>query len=247
MFCVSITISCMVRYQESSVRDINSTTLEIIDLISNRLTCSFPEFSTQSGLTTLRVSNSSLEGSLPSEWRQFSRLSKIDLSVKKFSGLIPLALFSLNLVDLNLYSNHFNEPIPLPEYTVGELFSQPILAPLESLNLSDNLLEGHLSSDIKFFGGLRSLNIVENSLSGHIPGSLASIDGLESLDLSNNKFEGHLPDKLPSNLIALNLTYNNLSGTVPKSLRAFLPSSFHPGYEKLVIPGAPISVLYVYN
>ncbi|KAL2907164.1 hypothetical protein RDABS01_005874 [Bienertia sinuspersici] len=224
-----------------SVRGINSTTLEILDLSSNRLTGSFPEFSTQSGLTTLRFSNNSLEGSLPSEWRQFSRLSKIDLSVNKFSGRIPSALFSLNLVDLNLSSNHFNGPIPFPESTVGELFAQPILAPLESLDLSDNLLEGHLSSDIKFFGGLRSLNLAKNSLSGHIPGSLVSIDGLESLDLSNNKFEGHLPDKLPSNLKALNLTYNNLSGTVPKSLRAFPPSSFHPGNEKLVIPGAQSS------
>lgn len=220
-----------------SIRGINSTTLEILDLSSNRLTGSFPDFSIQSALTTLRISNNSLEGSLPSEWRQFSRLSKIDLSINNLAGPIPSALFSLNLIDLNLSRNNFNRAIPFPESTVGELLAQPVFAPLESLDLSYNSLVGELSSDIGFLGSLRSLDLAKNSLSGHIPGSLVKIEGLESLDLSNNQFKGHLPDKLPSSLKALNVTYNNLSGVVPKSLRTFPPSSFHPGNEKLVIPG----------
>lgn len=153
------------------------------------------------------------------------------------AGPIPSALFSLNLRDLNLSRNHFNGAIPFPESTVGEFLAQPVLAPLESLDLSENSLIGGLSKDIGFLGRLRSLNLAKNSLSGHIPHSLVNINGLESLDLSNNQFDGHLPDKLPSNLKALNVTYNDLSGTVPESLRRFPPSSFHPGNEKLVIPG----------
>ncbi|CAO2827494.1 unnamed protein product [Amaranthus hypochondriacus] len=219
------------------VRGINSTTLELLDLSSNRLTGSFPEFSSQSGLTSLRISNNSLEGSLPSEWRQFSRLSKVDLSINKFSGPIPAALFSLNLIDLNLSRNHFNEAIPFPESMVGELLAEPVFAPLESLDLSENALEGDLSTEVGFLGRLKSLNLAKNRLSGRIPSSLVRIDGLESLDLSNNKFEGHLPNKLPSSLKALNVTYNSLSGTVPENLRRFPPTSFHPGNEKLVIPG----------
>ncbi|XP_021759235.1 probable inactive receptor kinase At5g10020 [Chenopodium quinoa] len=221
-----------------SIRGINSTTLEILDLSSNRLSGSFPEFSSQSGLTTLRISNNSLEGSLPSEWRQFAKLSKIDLSINNLAGRIPSALFSLNLRDLNLSKNHFNGAIPFPESTtVGEFLAQPVFAPLESLDLSDNSLVGDLSKDIGLLGRLRSLNLAKNSLSGHIPNSLVNIDGLESLDLSNNQFKGHLPGKLPPNLKLLNVTYNDLSGTVPESLRAFPPSSFHPGNEKLYIPG----------
>ncbi|KNA18304.1 hypothetical protein SOVF_072120 [Spinacia oleracea] len=220
-----------------SIRGINSTTLEILDLSSNRLTGSFPEFSAQSGLTTLRISNNSLEGRLPSEWRQFPRLSKVDLSINNMAGPIPSALFSLNLINLNLSRNHFNGVIPFPESTVGEFLAQPVFAPLESLDLSDNSLVGGLSKDIRFMGRLRSLNLAKNSLSGHIPSSLDRINGLESLDLSNNQFEGHLPGTLPSSLKALNVTYNELSGTVPESLRTFPPSSFHPGNEKLVIPG----------
>uniref|UniRef100_A0A803NCD3 Leucine-rich repeat-containing N-terminal plant-type domain-containing protein n=1 Tax=Chenopodium quinoa TaxID=63459 RepID=A0A803NCD3_CHEQI len=191
-----------------SIRGINSTTLEILDLSSNRLTGSFPEFSSQSGLTTLRISNNSLEGSLPSEWRQFAKLSKIDLSINNLAGRIPPALFSLNLRDLNLSKNHFNGAIPFPE-----------------------------STTVGLLGRLRSLNLAKNSLSGHIPNSLVNIDGLESLDLSSNQFKGHLPGKLPPNLKLLNVTYNDLSGTVPESLRSFPPSSFHPGNEKLYIPG----------
>jgi len=220
-----------------SIRPINSTTLEILDLSSNRLTGGFPEFSFQSGLTALRISNNSLEGSLPSEWNQFARLSKVDLSINNFDGPIPPDLFSLNLIDLNLSKNHLSGAIPFPESKIGELFARPVLAPLESLDLSDNLLSGGLSSEIGFMDRLKLLNLAKNGLSGHIPVALAKIDGLESLDLSNNHFEGHLPDKLPSSLMMLNVTYNNLSGTVPESLRRFPPSSFHPGNEKLVIPG----------
>lgn len=220
-----------------SIRHINSTTLEILDLSSNRLAGSFPEFSSQSGLTTLRIRNNSLEGSLPSEWIQFSRLSKCDLSINKFTGPIPPGLFSLNLRDLNLSQNHFNGSIPFPETTVGELLAQPVFAPLETLDLSDNLLTGSLSQEIGLMGRLRFLNLAKNGLAGHIPGSLANIHGLESLDLSNNNFDGHMPDKLPSSLSVLNVTYNNLSGTLPESSRRFPPSSFHPGNEKLVIPG----------
>lgn len=220
-----------------SINAINSTTLEILDLSSNRLTGNFPQFSSQSGLTTLKISNNSLEGDLPSEWLQFSRLAKVDLSANSFAGPIPSSLFSLNLIHLNLSRNRFNGAIPFPESKVDELLTQPVFAPLELLDLSDNSLTGGLSTEIGFMRRLRLLNLAKNGLSGHIPGSLANIGGLESLDLSNNHLEGHLPNKLPSSLKALNVTYNDLSGTLPDSLRKFPRNSFYPGNEKLVIPG----------
>jgi len=185
----------------------------------------------------LRMSNNSLEGSLPSEWLSFSRLSKIDLSANSFVGPIPPSLFSLNLMHINLSGNRFNGAIPFPESKVGEIVVEPIFAPLEFLDLSDNSLTGGLSAQIGSMRRLRLLNLAKNGLSGHIPHSLANIGGLESLDLSNNHLEGHLPDKLPSSLKVLNVTYNDLSGSVPESLRRFPLSSFRPGNEKLVIPG----------
>ncbi|KAK9670515.1 hypothetical protein RND81_13G206500 [Saponaria officinalis] len=219
-----------------SVRGINSTTLEVLELSSNRLTGLFPEFSSRTALTTLRISNNSLEGTLPSEWIHFPRLSKVDLSINHFAGPVPPVLFSLDLMELNLSRNHFNGTIAFPESRVSKLLTNPVSAPLESLDLSDNLLEGGLSKEIGSLGRLKLLNLAKNSLSGHIPDSLTSINGLESLDLSNNRFEGHLPDKLPSSLKTLNVTYNDLSGLVPESLRRFPPSSFHPGNEKLSLP-----------
>ncbi|KAL9241486.1 hypothetical protein vseg_015596 [Gypsophila vaccaria] len=222
-----------------SIRGINSTTLEVLELSSNRLTGSFPEFSSQTSLSTLRISNNFLEGNLPSEWVQFRNLSKIDLSINKFAGPIPAALFSLNLTELNLSKNQFNGRIPFPESKISDLLVQPVLAPLEILDLSDNSLEGGLSKKIGSLGKLKLLNLAKNSLSGHIPASLADIDVLESLDLSNNRFEGNLPDTLPSNLKVLNVTYNSLSGDLPESLARFPSSSFHPGNEKLNLPVVP--------
>ncbi|KAL9229695.1 hypothetical protein vseg_005134 [Gypsophila vaccaria] len=222
-----------------SVHGINSTTLEILELSSNRLTGLFPEFGSQTALTTLRLSNNSLEGTLPSEWVHFQNLSKVDLSINSFSGPVPPVLFSMHLMELNLSRNHFNGTISFPESTVRKFIAQALFAPLESLDLSDNLLEGGLSKEIGSLGRLKLLNLAKNSLSGDIPDSVANIGGLESLDLSNNLFEGHLPDKLPSSLKILNVTYNNLSGLVPESLRRFPPSSFHPGNEKLSLPSVP--------
>ncbi|KAK9713337.1 hypothetical protein RND81_06G020600 [Saponaria officinalis] len=219
-----------------SIQGINSTTLEILELSSNSLTGIFPEFSSQTALTTLRISNNFLEGNLPSKWTQFPKLSKIDLSINKFAGPIPSTLFSLNLMELNLSKNQFNGEIPFPESKISDFLAQPVFPPLEILDLSDNSLEGGLSKKIGSLGKLKILNLAKNSLSGHIPGSLADIDGLESLDLSNNHFEGNLPDTLPSSLKILNVTYNSLSGNLPDSLKRFPSSSFHPGNEKLNLP-----------
>ncbi|XP_074308669.1 putative inactive receptor kinase At5g10020 [Silene latifolia] len=219
-----------------SVQGINSTTLEILELSSNSLTGSFPEFSSQTALTTLRISNNRLVGNLPSEWTQFPRLSKVDLSINNFTGPIPPALFSLKLMHLNFSRNHFNGAIRFPKSKLSDFLVQPVFAPLEVLDLSDNSLEGGLSKEIDSLGGLKILNLAKNSLSGHIPDSLDNIKGLESLDLSDNQFEGHLPNTLPSSLKTLNVTYNGLSGDLPESLRRFPQSSFHPGNEKLNLP-----------
>lgn len=87
-------------------------------------------------------------------------------------------------------------------------------------------------------GSLNLLNLSNNGLSGELPIELSKLAYLQYLDLSGNKFKGKIPDKLPSSLIGFNVSYNDLSGTVPENLRTkFGISSFHPGNSLLVFPG----------
>lgn len=214
-----------------------SPSLEVVDLSSNKLSGSLSNLPSQfSGLITLRISNNALVGGLPHDWAAFSQLSSVDLSVNSLDGPIPSSLLSaVGLVNLNLSRNQIAGEIPWPASHASELLSLSSLPTMESLDLSDNLLTGGLTSAIGNLGRLTLLNLANNSLSGQLPGELGKLNGLEFLNLSNNDFGGKIPGNLSSGLIVLNLTYNNLSGPIPMNLQRFPNSSFFPGNEFLQI------------
>ncbi|KAL9250435.1 putative inactive receptor kinase [Drosera capensis] len=214
-----------------------NSSLEVVDLSSNKLSGSLSNLPSQfSGLITLRISSNALVGGLPYDWAAFSQLRTVDLSVNSLDGPIPSSLLSVaGLVNLNLSRNQMAGEIPWPASHASELLSLSSFPPMESLDLSDNLLTGGLTSAIGNLGRLTLLNLANNSLSGQLPGELGKLNGLEFLDLSNNDFGGKIPGNLSSGLIVLNLTYNNLSGPIPKNVQHFPNSSFFPGNEFLQI------------
>lgn len=214
--------------------------LKVLDLSSNTLNGNLPELGSKfQGLNFLRISNNSLAGNLPHAWNSFSSLMTVDLSANEFVGPIPPTLFSsANLVTLNLSGNHLSGAIPVTRSHNLELLALASSPSLEFLDLSDNMLEGRLPSEIGDIGGLKLLNLANNNISGQIPNDLCKLKKITSLDLSGNGFEEQLPDNLPATLLNFNVSYNNLSGIVPANLIKFPPSSFHPGNEWLQIPDA---------
>ncbi|XP_021679458.1 probable inactive receptor kinase At5g10020 isoform X2 [Hevea brasiliensis] len=224
---------------DMSVMQYWEATLEVLDLSSNKLSGSLPNLTSQFfRLSKLILRNNSLEGNLPLQLGDSPGLSAIDLSLNQLSGPIPSGLFtSMTLTNLNLSRNQFTGPIPLQGSRVGELLFLPSYPKMESLDLSYNSLTGGLPSDIGNMGSLKLLNLSNNGLSGELPIELSKLAYLQYLDLSGNKFKGEIPDKLPSSLIGFNVSYNDLSGTVPENLRRkFDISSFHPGNSLLVFP-----------
>ncbi|KAJ4764724.1 Leucine-rich receptor-like protein kinase family protein [Rhynchospora pubera] len=216
--------------------------LETIDLSSNALSGTYPEsLSNFKNIATLKLSNTSLTGLLPSVLGTYPKLSVLDLSLNKLTGPILPSLFSsLTLTSLNLSRNGFNGSIPIQSSHSTESLVLSSYSHLEILDLSSNILTGNLPPDIGNIQGLRILNLGRNNLSGMLPPELAKLTLLEFLDLSGNRFTGPIPDLQQKALTYFNVSSNDLSGTVPRTLERFPYSSFFPGNPKLVFPdGVP--------
>ncbi|CDP19131.1 unnamed protein product [Coffea canephora] len=189
--------------------------VEIIDLSSNLLIGTLPNQTSQFlRLASLRISNNSLEGSIPPILGSYPELKRIDFSLNHFSGLLIPSLF--NSTRITDINLSFNN------------FSGTI--PIESLNTQNP--------------GLVAIDLSHNALTGQLPPEFGEFPNLVYLDLSNNNLVGDIPDDLPNSLKAFNVSYNNLSGTVPKNLQRFPLSAFHPGNAHLTLQyesSSPIS------
>ncbi|CAK9165720.1 unnamed protein product [Ilex paraguariensis] len=188
--------------------------VEIIDLSSNSLTGTLPSETTRFlRLTSLKISNNSMEGVLPPVLGTYPEIKVIDLSLNKLNGFLLPSLFnSTRLTNLNLSFNNFTGAIPT-QASMDKLFAE------STKNLS-----------------LVSLDLSHNALNGHLPPDIGEFHNMVDLNLSNNHFEGGIPDDLPGELKGFDVSYNNLSGLVPESLRRFPDSAFHPGNPLLIFP-----------
>ncbi|XP_019196201.1 PREDICTED: probable inactive receptor kinase At1g48480 [Ipomoea nil] len=132
----------------------------------------------------------------------------------------------------------------IPPYTVSNLTR------LRTLSLRLNRLSGQLPSDLsqcvelrnlylqgnRFSGAvpdsffdlhsLVRLNLASNNISGELPPRFNNLTRLRTLFLENNRFSGSIPELNLPNLIQLNVSFNSLNGSIPKSLEALPADSF---------------------
>ncbi|KAL3653270.1 hypothetical protein CASFOL_002951 [Castilleja foliolosa] len=181
--------------------------IEFIDLSSNQLTGNFLNQTSQFlRLTSLRISNNSLEGLLPPLLGTYPELKMIDFSFNMLTGFLLPTLF--NSTKLTNINLSFNN------------FSGPI--PIDETTAQNyNMI---------------SLDLSHNALTGRLPPELGKFHSILYLDFCNNLLDGDIPDNLPETMMEFNVSYNNLSGVVPRSLQRFPFSSFHPGNNLLVVP-----------
>lgn len=214
-------------------------TLEVLDLSSNLLSGNCPNVTTQlTNLVSIQLHNNSITGSLPSALGLSPRLTVVDFSLNKLNGSILPSLFaSLTLTHLNLSKNQLGGTIPIHSSHSTESLVLSSYPHLETLDLSENALTGPLPPEISRLQRLKLLDVHTNSLSGELPKEITKLNELEYVDLSDNKFAGMIPDMAQSGLKQFNISKNDLSGTIPRSLIKFPDSSFHPGNNLLIFPG----------
>ncbi|CAH9101376.1 unnamed protein product [Cuscuta europaea] len=101
---------------------------------------------------------------------------------------------------------------------------------VKSIDLSSNMLNGEVPTEISSLVGLVSLNLSRNNLMGQIPLRIGNLANLDSLDLSNNHLSGSIPQSLGLiyGISVLNVSNNNLSGKIPKGtqLQSFNASAY---------------------
>lgn len=205
-----------------------------LDMGSCRLGPLFPNWlRSQNELKFLDISNASISGSIPLWfWDVASNLSLLNVSLNLLEGQLPDPLNISPFADIDLSSNLFEGPIPLPSVEVELLdlsnnkFSGPIpqnisesMPNLIFLSLSNNRLTGEIPITIGEMMSLQVIDLSRNNLSGNIPSSIGDCSLLKVLDLGNNNFSGQIPSSLGqlNQLQSLHLNENEILGGIPFS------------------------------
>ncbi|KAJ9186235.1 hypothetical protein P3X46_005761 [Hevea brasiliensis] len=164
-------------------------------------------------LMALDLSHNNFSGEVPKELLSSCIfLTHLRLSYNNFHGQIMV--FNITRFDyLQLNDNQF-------EGTLASLlpnFSHQMRGPrIQWLDLSNNRLHGEIPHWMGNFTYLYYINLHNNFFKGHISRELLSI---ENLDLSHNYFSGPLPSFFHGNYLEqINLQGNRFIGSIPEAL-----------------------------
>ncbi|WJX43747.1 hypothetical protein P8452_30807 [Trifolium repens] len=171
-------------------------------------------------LTMLDVSNNNLFGGLPCSITKLVNLQYILLNNNSLTGNLPNCIGQfVNLNTLIISSNHFYGVIPS---SISQLVS------LQNLDVSINSLNGTIPQNLGQLSNLHTLYLSKNNLQGKFPDSFGQLMNLVNLDLSLNNLEGMFSEiKFPKLLAYVNLTNNNITGSLPKDIDHRLPNLSH--------------------
>ncbi|KAD4179253.1 hypothetical protein E3N88_27844 [Mikania micrantha] len=200
-------------------------------------------------LITIDLSDNKFSGEIPSSVFTLPNLQTLIIGSNYFSGVIPPAISNLkNLQTLDVSHNYLTGSMPntltsLTELTRLDLSFNKLTGPIPELPknliqlaLKGNSLSGYLHK--QSFNGLTQVEVLElseNSLTGTIPGWFFLIPSLQQVNLANNNFTGvEILKPINSNLIAVDLGFNQIAGYPPANFSAYpMLASLTLSYNKL--------------
>ncbi|XP_058754541.1 probable leucine-rich repeat receptor-like serine/threonine-protein kinase At3g14840 isoform X2 [Vicia villosa] len=220
--------------------------LQTIDLSRNYLNGTIPkEWGSMMNIRKIALPENRLSGSIPAEIANISTLQILELWNNQLSGNLPPELGSLTqILTLRISSNNFIGELP------GTLTK---LTTLRDFRIEDNQFSGKIPDYIQNWININTLVIQGSGLSGPIPSGISLLRNLTDLRISDlNGFEyaplpelnkmtslktlilrncninGKLYDYLGTiaSLKILDLSFNKLSGTIPRSYAAMNSSNY---------------------
>ncbi|TQD98360.1 hypothetical protein C1H46_015961 [Malus baccata] len=214
--------------------------LQYLNLCGNYLWGSIPDsIGNLSSLETLDISNNKMNGSIPDSIGNLSSLKTLDLSFNKMEGSIPQSMGQLtHLVSLRLYGNlwegilteaHFINLTKLQDLQVGNkdrpmslIFNVAYdwIPPfkLHTIEIINCQVSPGFWVWLQAQTKLSSVILRGNGMSDSIPEEwlLHISSQLIQLDLSYNQFCGNLPSHLKfPNINSIDLSHNQLEGPLP--------------------------------
>lgn len=139
----------------------NLSSAWMLSLSNNNFTGSIPvELGKLTNCQYLMLNGNQLTGKIPDiDWRSFSQLSTLDLSINLLTGTIPLQLGQSFIYSLNLSYNYLEGELP------KELFNSNY-SYFEILNLSHNYFSGSVPDVIKNLNRIQELYLNSNQFAG---------------------------------------------------------------------------------
>ncbi|MED6134217.1 hypothetical protein PIB30_035008 [Stylosanthes scabra] len=161
-------------------------------------------------VTAIKLSSKSLTGTLPSDLNSLSQLTDLYLQENSLSGPLPSLSNLANLQTAYLGTNNFTS---VPSAAFSGLTS------IQKLSLFNNpsLSPWPFPTDLTNSSTLSDLDFGSAGITGELPDIFDSFPGLQNLRLSYNNLTGSLPKSLASSSITnlwLNNQQNGLSGTI---------------------------------
>lgn len=158
-------------------------------------------------VTSLYLSGNKLNGSLPANLAQLTRLEVLDLGGNSLVDPLPDLSDLKRLRTLKLRANQFIAEIP---QWIGNLRK------LRYLDLSSNEFTGSVPGELGSLTALSHMDLSNNRLSGNLPEEMAGLESLAYLDLRWNSITSPLPDLSELKLIEYFLLgANQLNGEIP--------------------------------
>ncbi|KAM0902792.1 hypothetical protein ACQ4PT_019067 [Festuca glaucescens] len=198
----------------------NASMLQILQAVYNSLSGRIPPClgTQQHRLSVVALSKNQLEATNDADWgflsslTNCSNLRSLDLGYSSLQGELPSSIghLSSGLSFLIIANNNIVGKIP---EGIGSLVN------LKLLYMDYNHLEGTIPASLGKIKVLNRLSLPHNNLSGSIPPTLGNLTALNVLLLQGNALDGRIPSSLSSCPIEqLDLSYNSLTGTIPKEL-----------------------------
>ncbi|KAK1398170.1 receptor-like protein 7 [Heracleum sosnowskyi] len=215
----------------------NAVNLVVLDLSNNIFRGKIPPCLLQKGkvLEVLNLGNNNLTGNISGTFvkecgprNHWPNLQIIDIASNQFTDKVPQNWFvnwtgmmdgkndaQLKVDYLSTSENYLDTVTVTVKGLQIELVK--ILTIFNTIDISNNMLEGDVPAMFGQLRWLRLLNLSHNAFTNSIPASLGNLKQLEALDMSVNKLGGTIPTELASlNFLSfLNLSYNQLTGRIP--------------------------------